>query len=63
MRLLRGAINVVVIALLADFAWHMLAASIDCKLAEASSAADADTDRRSARRACARFCRSCATCS
>ncbi len=51
MRLLRGAINVVVIALLADFAWHLLAAWIDCKLAEANAAQGVDTDdtRRQAR--------------
>jgi small-conductance mechanosensitive channel len=51
MRLMRGAINVVVIALLADFAWHLLAAWIDCKLAEASGATQADSEqaRRQAR--------------
>jgi moderate conductance mechanosensitive channel len=50
-RLVRGAINVVVIALLADFAWHLLAAWIDCKLAEASDATEADSEetRRRAR--------------
>jgi moderate conductance mechanosensitive channel len=51
MRLVRGAINVVVIALLADLAWHLLAAWIDCKLVEASGPAAADTEatRRQAR--------------
>jgi moderate conductance mechanosensitive channel len=51
MRLMRGAINVVVIVLLADFAWHLLAAWIDCKLAEASGAThpDAEEARRRAR--------------
>ncbi len=51
MRLVRGAINVVVIALLADLAWHLLAAWIDCKLVEASGSAGADTEtaRRRAR--------------
>jgi small-conductance mechanosensitive channel len=51
MRLTRGAINVVVIALLADLAWHLLAAWIDCKLVEASGAAHADSEdaRRQAR--------------
>jgi small-conductance mechanosensitive channel len=51
MQLLRGAINVVVIALLADFAWHLLAASIDCRLAEANQVRELDTDdtRRQAR--------------
>ena len=50
-RLVRGAINVVVIALLADFAWHLLAAWIDCKLAEAGDATQADSEetRRRAR--------------
>jgi small-conductance mechanosensitive channel len=44
MRLLRGAINVVVIMLLADFAWHLLAAWIDCKLVEASGVSHADSE-------------------
>jgi moderate conductance mechanosensitive channel len=50
-RLVRGAINAVVIVLLADFAWHLLAAWIDCKLAEASGATHADSEeaRRQAR--------------
>jgi small-conductance mechanosensitive channel len=34
-RLVRGAIHAVVIVLLADLAWHLLAAWIDCKLVEA----------------------------
>ena len=34
-RLLRGAINAVVILLLADFAWHLARAWIDRRLAEA----------------------------
>src|SRR5262245_34827472 len=42
-RLVRGAINAVVIVLLADFAWHLLAAWIDCKLAESSGATHADS--------------------
>ncbi|HEX5079527.1 MAG TPA: mechanosensitive ion channel family protein [Geminicoccaceae bacterium] len=51
MRLMRGAINVVVILLLADFAWHLLAAWIDCKLVEASGATQSDSEdaRRRAR--------------
>jgi len=36
-RLLRGAINAVIIALLADFAWHLARAWIDRKLSEAAS--------------------------
>jgi moderate conductance mechanosensitive channel len=35
-RLLRGAINTVVILLVADFAWHLARAWIDCRLAEAN---------------------------
>jgi moderate conductance mechanosensitive channel len=48
---MRGAINVVVIVLLADFAWHLLAAWIDCTLAEARDPGQPDTDdaRRRAR--------------
>ena len=61
MRLVRGAINVVVIVLLADFAWHLLAAWIDCKLAEASGATQPIWRRPGVRRACARSCRSFAT--
>jgi moderate conductance mechanosensitive channel len=51
MRLLRGAINAVVILLLADFAWHVARAWIDCRLAEADAggAAEADEVRRRAR--------------
>jgi moderate conductance mechanosensitive channel len=50
-RLLRGAINAVVIVLLADFAWHLLAAWIDCKLFDAREPVLPDTDeaRRRAR--------------
>jgi moderate conductance mechanosensitive channel len=50
-RLLRGAINAVVIVLLADFAWHLLAAWIDCKLFEAREPGQPDSDeaRRRAR--------------
>ena len=50
-RLVRGAINVVVIALLADLAWHLAAAWIDRKLVQASGPAGADTEavRRQAR--------------
>jgi moderate conductance mechanosensitive channel len=35
-RLVRGAVNAVVILLVADFAWHLARAWIDCRLAEAS---------------------------
>jgi small-conductance mechanosensitive channel len=51
MRLLRGAINVVVIVLLADFAWHLARAWIDCRLAETAAAGEvaADEVRRRAR--------------
>ena len=50
-RLLRGAINAVVILLLADFAWHLARAWIDRRLAEASAGGDATADevRRRAR--------------
>jgi moderate conductance mechanosensitive channel len=50
-RLLRGAINAVVILLLADFAWHLARAWIDCRLAEASAGGEAEADevRRRAR--------------
>jgi small-conductance mechanosensitive channel len=50
-RLLRGAINAVVILLLADFAWHLARAWIDCRLAEASAGGEAAADeiRRRAR--------------
>ena len=37
-RFLRGAINAVVILLLADFAWHLARAWIDCRLLEAGDA-------------------------
>ena len=51
MRLTRGAINVVVIVLLADFAWHLARAWIDCRLAEADAGGQAEADeiRRRAR--------------
>ena len=50
-RLLRGAINAVVILLLADFAWHLARAWIDCRLAEASAGGEAEANevRRRAR--------------
>ena len=50
-RLLRGAINAVVILLLADFVWHLARAWIDCKLVDAHAAAapDAEEARRRAR--------------
>ena len=50
-RLLRGAINAVVILLLADFAWHLARTWIDRKLAEApdSGHPDAEEARRRAR--------------
>jgi moderate conductance mechanosensitive channel len=50
-RLLRGAINAVVILLLADFAWHLARAWIDSRLAEASSGGlvEGDEARRRAR--------------
>jgi small-conductance mechanosensitive channel len=50
-RLLRGAINAVVIVLLADFGWHLARAWIDCRLAEASAGGEAEADevRRRAR--------------
>ena len=50
-RLVRGAINAVIIVLLADFAWHLLAAWIDCKLFEAREPGQPDTEeaRRRAR--------------
>jgi small-conductance mechanosensitive channel len=49
-RLLRGAINAVVILLIADFVWHLARAWIDCRLTEASVAgAEGDEARRRAR--------------
>ena len=50
-RLVRGAINAVIIVLLADFAWHLLAAWIDCRLFEAREPGQPDTEeaRRRAR--------------
>jgi moderate conductance mechanosensitive channel len=50
-RLLRGAINAVVILLLADFVWHLARAWIDRRLAEASAGGEAPADeiRRRAR--------------
>ena len=50
-RLLRGAINAVVILLLADFAWHLARAWIDRKLLEAGDAGppDGEDARRRAR--------------
>jgi moderate conductance mechanosensitive channel len=50
-RLLRGAINAVVILLVADFAWHLARAWIDCRLAEANLAGEGSADelRRRAR--------------
>jgi moderate conductance mechanosensitive channel len=50
-RLLRGAINAVVIVLLADFGWHLARTWIDCRLAEASAGGEAEADevRRRAR--------------
>jgi small-conductance mechanosensitive channel len=50
-RLLRGAINAVVILLIADLAWHMLRAWIDRRLAEATGGGEGDADelRRRAR--------------
>jgi moderate conductance mechanosensitive channel len=50
-RVLRGVINAVVILLLADFAWHLARAWIDCRLAEANAGGEAEADeiRRRAR--------------
>ena len=50
-RLLRGAINAVVIVLLADLAWHLARAWIDCRLAEADAGGQAEAHevRRQAR--------------
>jgi moderate conductance mechanosensitive channel len=50
-RVVRGAINAVVILLLADFAWHLARAWIDSRLAEANAAGEAHADeiRRRAR--------------
>ncbi|MEK0082014.1 mechanosensitive ion channel domain-containing protein [Benzoatithermus flavus] len=50
-RLLAGALNAVVIVLLADLVWHLARADIDCRIQRATSPADADTDeaRRQAR--------------
>ncbi len=43
-RLVRGALNVVVIALAADFAWHMLKAMIDRKLGAVQAGGQVDTE-------------------
>lgn len=50
-RLVRGALSAVIIALLADFAWHMLKTVIDRKLASARDPGPPNTDeaRRRAR--------------
>ena len=49
-RLLRGGLNVVVIALVADFTWHLARAWIDRRIAEASGAGgEGDEARRRAR--------------
>jgi small-conductance mechanosensitive channel len=50
-RLLRGLLNAVVIVLVADFAWHVMKAVIDRKLAGAQASGHADTEegRRRAR--------------
>jgi moderate conductance mechanosensitive channel len=50
-RLLRGAINAVIIVLLADFAWHLARAWIDRRIAEAGTdgPAEGDEGRRRAR--------------
>ncbi len=50
-RVLRGAINAVVILLIADFAWHLARAWIDSKLAQAQhpGAPDPEQTRRRAR--------------
>ncbi len=50
-RLLRGGLNAVVIVLLADFAWHVLRALIDRKIADARAegAPDAEEARRRSR--------------
>jgi hypothetical protein len=42
-RLLRGAVNIVVIALVADFAWHVAKALINRKLTEAQDSTLPDT--------------------
>jgi hypothetical protein len=60
-RLLRGAINAVVIVLLADFGWHLARAWIDCRLAEPAPAARRMAMRSAAGRACAPSCRSSGT--
>ena len=62
-RLLRGAINAVVILLLADFAWHLARAWIDRKLARGGRCGAARWRRtRGAARASGPCCRSCAIC-
>ena len=43
-RLLRGALNAVVIVLIADFVWHVLKALIDRKLTEAKSPGHPDSE-------------------
>jgi len=50
-RLVRGALNIVVIALIADFAWHVMKALIDRKLGETQAAGQVDEEdaRRRAR--------------
>jgi small-conductance mechanosensitive channel len=50
-RVVHGAVKAIVILLIADFAWHVLKAAIDRKLADAHGASQPDTDeaRRRAR--------------
>jgi small-conductance mechanosensitive channel len=49
-RLLRGALNAIVIVLIADFAWHVIRAAIDRKLTQTLDPAYADPDSEQARR-------------
>jgi moderate conductance mechanosensitive channel len=45
-RLLRGALDAVVVALVANFAWHVIKAVIDHKLADTRNPGQPDTDQR-----------------
>jgi small-conductance mechanosensitive channel len=49
-RLLRGILSAIVVVLLADFAWHLIRAAIDRKLARTQEITYADPDSEQARR-------------
>ena len=49
-RILRGALNAIVIVLIADFAWHLIRAAIDRKLTQTLEPGHADPNTEEARR-------------